>query len=156
MLVCFVIWTILSALNQQRNFEDTSLASGVLAMIFFFYLCYDVGANGLPNLYVTEILPYSHRTKGLNLMMVTVCVILVFNNYINPIAMDAIDWKYYIVYCCTLTVELIVVILFFPETSGFTLEEVAQVFSDEAPNMTNRHLAAATEAKRSLEHVENV
>lgn len=153
MLVSYVIWTILSALNEQRNFEDTNMANGVLAMIFFFYLFYDVGVNGLPFLYVTEILPYSHRAKGVNLFQFTQLVVLVYNGYVNPIAMDAIGWKYYIVFCCILAVELIVVYFTYPETSGYTLEEVAQVFGDEPPRLQNRTLQSD---KASLEHVERV
>lgn len=34
MAVFYIIWTALSAVNQQRNFEQTSLGEGVLAMIF--------------------------------------------------------------------------------------------------------------------------
>lgn len=34
---------------------------------------------------------------------------LFFNNYVNPVALDEISWKYYIVYCCWLSFELIVV-----------------------------------------------
>lgn len=156
MMLSYVIWTVLSALNQQRNFEDKSLANGVLAMIFFYYLFYDIGLNGLPFLYITEILPYSHRAKGINLMQATMLIVLVYNNYVNPIAMDAIDWKYYIVYCCILAAELVMVILTFPETSGYTLEEVAQVFGDEAPDLTNRHLPSVEEAKAETDHVEKV
>lgn len=156
MLVSYVIWTILSALNQQRNFEDTSLANGVLAMIFFYYFFYDIGLNGLPYLYLTEILPYSHRAKGINLMQLSTMCVLVYNGYVNPIAMDAIEWKYYIVFCCVLAVELVIVFFTFPETSGYTLEEVAQVFGDEPPEMANRQLSTLEEGKRSLEHVEDV
>lgn len=48
----------------------------------------------------------------------------------NPIATDAIEWKYYIVYCVILVVELILVYLNFVETSGRTLEEVGDVFGE--------------------------
>ncbi|SGZ54727.1 CIC11C00000005070 [Sungouiella intermedia] len=156
MMLSYVIWTILSALNQQRDFKDKSLANGVLTMIFFYYLFYDIGLNGLPLLYITEILPYSHRAKGINLMQFTMMVVLVYNGYVNPIAMDAIDWKYYIVFCCILAVELLIVIFTFPETSGYTLEEVAQVFGDEAPELSNRHLDTIGTNKHSMEHVEEV
>ncbi|KAM9930451.1 hypothetical protein OXX80_009390, partial [Metschnikowia pulcherrima] len=147
------IWTILSALNEQRHFEDKGLANGVLAMIFFYYFFYNVGINGLPFLYITEILPYSHRAKGLNLFQFSQFLTQIYNGYVNPIAMDAISWKYYIVYCCILFVELVIVFFTFPETSGYTLEEVAQVFGDEAPGLHNRQLDVA---KESLEHVEHV
>ena len=156
MMFSYVIWTILSAINQQRDFKDKSLANGVLTMIFFYYLFYDVGLNGLPYLYLTEILPYSHRAKGINLMQFVMFAALIYNGYVNPIAMDAIEWKYYIVYCCILAVELLIVVFTFPETSGYTLEEVAQVFGDQAPELTNRHLDTVAAHKHSLEHVEEV
>ncbi|OVF08299.1 putative high-affinity glucose transporter [Clavispora lusitaniae] len=155
MLLSYVIWTVLSALNQQRDFKDKSLANGVLAMIFFFYLFYDIGMNGLPFLYLTEVLPYSHRTMGLNIMQFWTTGILIYNGYVNAIAMDAIEWKYYIVYCCILAVELVVVFFTFPETSGYTLEEVAQVFGDEPPELNKRHADNVVE-KQSVEHVEVV
>jgi sugar porter (SP) family MFS transporter len=154
MLVCYIIWTALSAVNQQRGFKDKGLANGVLAMIFLYYLAYDIGANGLPYLYITEILPYSHRSKGINIFQFWMQVILVFNSFVNPIAMDAIEWKYYIVYCCVLAVESVIVILFYPETSGRTLEEVAEVFGD---HISPAELGTANyQAKRSTEHVEHV
>ncbi|KAF7585044.1 putative lactose permease [Clavispora lusitaniae] len=156
MLLTYVIWTILSALNQERDFKDKSLANGVLAMIFLYYLFYDIGNNGLPYLYLTEVLPYSHRTKGINIMQFWIAGILIYNGYVNPIAMDAIEWKYYIVYCCVLAGELIIVYFTFPETSGYTLEEVAQVFGDEPPELNKRHADNALTTKQSMEHVEDV
>ena len=156
MMFSYVIWTILSAINQKRNFEDKSLANGVLSMIFFYYFFYGVGLNGLPYLYLTEILPYSHRAKGMNIMGFVLLIVLIYNNYVNPIAMDAIQWKYYIVYCCILAVEILLVIFTFPETSGYTLEEVAQVFGDEAPELSNRHLDTVESNKHSMVHVEQV
>ncbi|KAG7194174.1 uncharacterized protein KQ657_004883 [Scheffersomyces spartinae] len=132
MMLFYIIWTILSALNQKNDFKDKGLANGVLAMIFLYYCAYDIGANGVPYLYVTEILPYSHRVKGLNIMTFLTMVILIFNGFVNPVAMDAIDWKYYIVFCCVNAVMLAVVWFFFVETSGYTLEEVEQVFDASA------------------------
>lgn len=147
MLCSFVIWTAISAVNQQTNFEHKSLGKAVLAMIFLYYACYNFGANGLPYLYLTEILPYSHRSKGINVFSFSIQCYLVYNGYVNPIAMDAIDWKYYIVYCCTLAVEVFVVYFFYPETSGRSLEEVAEVFGDLI------HISPATYSQYSSEKV---
>lgn len=152
MLTSYVIWTILSALNQQQNFENKSLGNGVLAFIFLYYLCYNIGLNGLPYLYLTEILPYSHRAKGMNIFNFVVYTILIYNGYVNTIAMDAIGWKYYIVYCCINAAELVVVFFVFPETSGYTLEEVGQVFGDNVPDISNKSL----EAKPATQHIEDV
>lgn len=159
MLLCFTIWTILSAINQQRNFEDKSLGKGVLAMIFFYYFCYNFGLNGQPFLYVTEILPYSLRAKGCNVFTGIQYIVMVYNGFVNPIAMDAIEWKYYIVYCCILVVEFAVCFLTFVETSGRTLEEVSEVFGDGIASMPELAVAMALEdGKKDLnfdtEHIE--
>ena len=45
-----------------------------------------------------------------------------FNQYINPIALDKIQWKYYIVYTLWLAVELAVVYFFYIETRNTPLE----------------------------------
>lgn len=130
MLIFFVIWTVLSAINQERNFEQKSLGQGVLAMIFLFYLAYNLGLNGTPYLYISEILPYSLRAKGLGLFVAVQNLAVIYNGFVNPIAMDAIEWKYYIVYCCILVVELTIVVFTFVETSGRTLEEIGDIFGD--------------------------
>lgn len=142
MLVSYIVWTILSALAKENNFENRSLSQGVLAFIFFYYLFYNTALNGMPYLYLTEILPYSHRAKGINIFVFVLYVVLVYNGYVNTIAMSAISWRYYIVYCCILAVELIVVYFFFPETSGYTLEEVGRVFGDDAPEIDVREVEA--------------
>ncbi|KAK6203612.1 general substrate transporter [Scheffersomyces amazonensis] len=154
MLILYVIWTTLSAINQERNFEQKSLGNGVLAMIFLYYAAYDIGANGLPWLYMTEILPYSHRAKGINIHNLVQTWIVIYNGFVNAIAMDAIGWKYYIVYCCILAVEFTVVYFTYIETSGYTLEEVAEAFGDDA-DLQLRFIKSPP-SKVVLEHQENV
>ncbi len=51
-----------------------------------------------------------------------------FNVFVNPIALDDIAWKYYIVYVGLLVIITVTVYFFYPETNGHTLEEMAQVF----------------------------
>jgi MFS family permease len=109
MAIFYIIWTVLSAINQQRNFEQTALGEGVLAMIFLYYAAYNFSLNALPNLYLTEVLPYYLRAKGTTIYVVTQAIVLVYNGFVNPVAMDAISWRYYIVFCCLLVFEFTVV-----------------------------------------------
>jgi hypothetical protein len=51
-----------------------------------------------------------------------------YNSFANPVAMDAISWRYYIVWCCVIAVNFVIIFLFFPETKGKALEEVAEIF----------------------------
>ena len=48
--------------------------------------------------------------------------------YVNPIALENIQWKYYIFYCCFLAFELVVIYFCYPETRYLPLEEVAKIF----------------------------
>lgn len=48
--------------------------------------------------------------------------------YVNPIALDRIGWKYYIVYCIWILVEIATVYFIFPETHNRTLEELSFMF----------------------------
>ena len=108
--------------------------------------------------YTIEILPYAIRAKGLNVFNFTVSAALVFNQYVNPIALKNIGWKYYvsaptaisahrpaleltltlttlvplqIVYCCWLAFETVFLYFFVVETRNRTLEETAALFDGE-------------------------
>lgn len=53
------------------------------------------------------------------------------NQYVNPIALKHIKWKYYIVYDIWLAIELVVVYIFYIETRYTPLEEIAKHFDGE-------------------------
>jgi hypothetical protein len=50
-----------------------------------------------------------------------------FNQFVNPIGMQNLGWKYYIVYVAWLAVETTIIFFLYPETKGPSLEEVAAV-----------------------------
>ena len=57
-----------------------------------------------------------------------------FNISVNPIALEAITWKYSMVLAVILAFILLTVILDYSETRGYNLEEIALVFDKyEAP-----------------------
>lgn len=92
-----IVWTALQATFDQqveRTGEGSAaVGRGVLAMIFLYGLAFNIGWSPLQVTYVVEILPYNLRAKGLVLYNVFVAAALVFNQYANPIALDAIKWK---------------------------------------------------------------
>ncbi|BEI94755.1 uncharacterized protein CcaverHIS019_0703360 [Cutaneotrichosporon cavernicola] len=153
MMFSFVAWTICSALYRQSATEfepaclaanngnsrecvalnaDKSAGNGVIAFIFIFYAFYDIAMSPLLVSYTVEILPFRVRAKGLMAMQMCVNASLVFNQYVNPIAMDALDWKYYIVFCVFLAFTVVYCYLFVIETRGpdgpLSLEEIAALF----------------------------
>jgi hypothetical protein len=75
-----------------------------------------------------ELFPYQQRSKGIAVEQLTVRFAVFFNTYVNPIALDSIGWKYYIVYCVWILVEIATVYCLFPETYNRTLEELSFMF----------------------------
>lgn len=67
------------------------------------------------------------RTKGLSVYIFTLMSAIAFNIFVNPIALEAIAWKYYFVFLGVLMVAIGIIYFFFPETKGLMLEEVAVV-----------------------------
>ncbi|KAH7260984.1 general substrate transporter [Fusarium redolens] len=126
MLVSYVIWTGLTAHFVSSRDESTGRA--VVAFIFIFYLFYDIAWTPLLQAYPVEIFPYTLRGRGLSITYISTFTGLIVGNQVNPIAMKAITWKYYIVFCCILAVLFIIIWFLFPETKGHTLEEIREVF----------------------------
>ena len=116
-----------------RYAETGNQAAGnaVIAMLVLFGASYSLAWSGLLVAYAVEICPYYLRSKGLAIMFFCVNAALFFNNYVNPVALEAISWKYYIVYDVWILFELITVYFFYPETKGPTLEEMAKIFDGD-------------------------
>jgi hypothetical protein len=81
--------------------------------------------------YTTEILPYGLRAKGFTWLNFCVTAALFFNQYINGIALDAMGWKYYCVYCVFLGFEVYIIYFFLIETRYTPMEEIAQYFDGD-------------------------
>ncbi|KAF2669590.1 hexose transporter protein [Microthyrium microscopicum] len=129
MLGTFIVWTICA--QQQEVKKSKAAGNAVVAMIFIFYMFYNIAWSGLLVGYTVEILPYSIRAKGMTVVWLCVDIALFFNSYVNPIALEAIHWKYYIVFCVWLTIELFVVWWFYIETRNTPLEEITKHFDGE-------------------------
>ncbi|EAT91637.2 hypothetical protein SNOG_00142 [Parastagonospora nodorum SN15] len=128
MLIAFTIWTACSAVYAQTG--NSSAGSAVLAMIFFFY-----GVS-----YTVEILPYRIRAKGLTLCFVFTSLAGIFNQYVNPIGLEALGWKFYIVYIVVLVLECLAIYFLYVETRGPALEEIAILFDGADANVAGTDL----------------
>jgi len=68
----------------------------------------------------------------MTVLFLAVDLALFFNSYVNPIALGALSWKYYIVYVCWLAFELAVVWKFYIETRNTPLEEIVKHFDGDS------------------------
>lgn len=100
----------------------------MIAMIFLFYGVAGFAWPGLTIAYCAEILPYQIRAKGLALACAMISLASVFNQYVNPIGLEHLAWKYYFVYIAILVIECLCIWFLYVETRGPTLEEIAALF----------------------------
>ncbi len=122
-------------------------------MIFVYYFHYDIAFTPLLYSYPTEIFPYHMRSWGLCLTLFSSYLALIFNLFVNPIAMQAISWKYYILYCCVNFVIFGVIYFLYPETKAHSLEEIAEVF-EGSKGVAQMVLTANEGDAKDAEHVE--
>ncbi|KDQ27391.1 hypothetical protein PLEOSDRAFT_1041589 [Pleurotus ostreatus PC15] len=129
MLIFFTMQTVCSA--EFAIHGSHAAAHAVIAFIFLFYASYDIALTPLIVSYTVEILPLPLRAKGFTVFIFAKSLSLIFNQYVNPVALRAIQWKYYVVYCCWLLFEVAFLYFFVIETKNRTLEETAALFDGE-------------------------
>lgn len=126
MLVSFIIWTACSATFDKTGSHAAGLV--VIVFIFVYFFHYDIAYTPLLFGYVSEIFPYSLRAKGVTVDLFAIYGSLVVLAFVNPIALDNIGWHYYIVFCVLLAFIFVTTWFLFPETKGYSLEEIAEIF----------------------------
>lgn len=135
-----------------ENPNSSAAAWSAVAFIYLYNLCHNLGFVGAIMIYMTEIMPYGTRAKGLAFFHFVSGAATALNTYVNPVGLAAIDWKYYFVYVGWILVEIAVCYSTFPETKGPSLEEIALIFDgDDAAVAT--HIREVSK-KEEAEHVE--
>ncbi|EPS27166.1 hypothetical protein PDE_02109 [Penicillium oxalicum 114-2] len=130
LLCVYIAWTI----SMERAMNTKSHAAAVLTIFFIFAYspAYNLGYNALTYTYLIELFPYVGRSRGLSWFQFYGRGASFFATYVNPVGLSRIGWKWLLVYCCWLVFELAFIYLFFPETSGRTLEELSFLFEDKS------------------------
>lgn len=129
MLVSYAVWTACLAVFAENGSE--AAGRSVVAFIFIFYFHYDIAYTPLLIAYPTEIFPFYLRSKGVTVELLGVYGSLIIASFCNSIAMDNIGWKYYIVFVVLLVIICLNTYFFYPETKGYSLEEIAKIFDGE-------------------------
>ncbi|KAF4417220.1 hexose transporter [Fusarium acutatum] len=138
MLAGMIAWTITGSVFARTKSEATG--AGILTCVIFFASSYNICWNPLAVAYPVEILPFNIRAKGIALLMGSIKGASFFNQFVNPIGLKNLGWKYYIVYCVWLCIVLITVFFMFLETKNRSLEEISQVFEKYSESPSEKKL----------------
>ncbi|KAH7127621.1 hexose transporter protein [Dactylonectria macrodidyma] len=146
MLFTFAI--VMGLSGAYANEGGKALGLAVIPFLFIFFGFYDIAWTPLANMYTVEILPYNLRAKGQAIYNITQGCANAINQWVNPIILDAIAWKYYAVYIGILSAYVVAIWFKFPETKNLTIEEIAVIFDGES---AGRVREVATSANKMVD-----
>ncbi|KAG6335509.1 hypothetical protein ID866_3581 [Astraeus odoratus] len=129
MTLFYTIQTVCFA--QYSKTKESAAGHAFVGFVFLFSAANSIGLMPLIISYSTEILPLHLRAKGLGVVSLVINIALVFNQYVNPIAFAALQWKYYLIYIFWLGVQFVFLWFFVVEVKNRTLEETAAIFDGE-------------------------
>ena len=104
----------------------------MIPFLFIFNAFYALAFTPIPMLYTPEISPFSLRAKSAALLLLSQNCAQAFNQFVNPVALAAIAWKYFIVYVVVIAIYIVLFWFFCKETKGLTVEEAAVVYEPES------------------------
>jgi hypothetical protein len=92
--------------------------------------CYE-WMNNVQLSYLGEIFPFHLRAKGIALGVSGICLLNIIWLQAAPTALKNIGWKYYLCFIIPSSLAALVILKWFPDTRGLSLEECASIFGDE-------------------------
>jgi sugar porter (SP) family MFS transporter len=150
MIMVFMAITICLNKLQIADKQGTTNSPAQIASLFFYFAyspCYNIGNNSLTYTYLVELFPYAQRTMGIGIEQIFGKLAGFFSVYVNPIALTAIEWKYFAIYCGWISFEFSFIYFMYPETYNRTLEELAFLFEDDLADEATRAV------EKSVNHV---
>ncbi|KAL7425258.1 hypothetical protein Q5752_000946 [Cryptotrichosporon argae] len=108
--------------------EGNTHAGVATVVLVWLYLGFFNFTNPVLYSYPAEVQTFSMRSKGLLVWNTISQLEGAYVTFVDAIALDAIGWKYYIVYMPLIVIQWILAYFYMVETKGYTLEEIALAF----------------------------
>ncbi|KAF4924268.1 High-affinity glucose transporter [Colletotrichum viniferum] len=121
----------LSAVYGNKDNDNAAGARAAIAAIFVYSMCYAIFFNAMIWVVPSELFPFFLRTKGLAFAVATKSVTAIVLSQITPLAIASVSWRYYSLFIATNLAAAVFYFFFLPETSGKSLEEIAELFGDD-------------------------
>ncbi|CZR55910.1 related to MFS hexose transporter [Phialocephala subalpina] len=154
-LCVFILWTAMAAQYLDTGKKCYGIAVVVLIFIFSFFssICWIPHGHHLP----LETVTTKQRGIFFAWTMFAINASAFVVSYINPIALDNISWRYYIIQCIFNFMVILIIYFTFVETHGMTLEEISVMFDgDEQFNRAAAAIGAELERKTSATEHANI
>lgn len=128
-----LVANILEAALQAEYLGTTNKAGQKAAIfgIFLFMVFWSSFLDASQYLYLSEIFPMHIRAEGMALGMSAIYLADIIVLVAGPIALDKIQWKFFLVFIIPTAIEWLFVFFFFPETKQRSLEDINAAFGEE-------------------------
>ncbi|TKA44871.1 hypothetical protein B0A54_03161 [Friedmanniomyces endolithicus] len=110
--------------------SNKSALLACVAMFFVFQVFYALCLDGTQFSYLGEVFPTHIRAKGICLGVAMISLMNIMWLQSAPIAFINIGWKFYLALIIPGSIGGVLMFLYFPDTNGVPLEEVAAIFGD--------------------------
>lgn len=117
----------------QKNYLGTDNKSGLaaaVAMTYVYVFFYVLFLDGPMFFYIGEIWPSQVRAQGFTIGITAMCLSNLCWSAGAPTAFANIGWKYYIFFIVQAAIGGVASLVWFPNTLGKPLEEIAALFGD--------------------------
>ncbi|KAI0707119.1 general substrate transporter [Earliella scabrosa] len=125
-----ILTAIVASFPPEESTNLVAQRAGI-AMIFLTSIFFSLSFGPVSWVLASEVFPTRTRSIGTS---VATCANWAFNvlfSQVSNIAITNISWRYYLVFIVLNAVDFFIITLFFPETKGKTLEQMAEIFGDE-------------------------
>ncbi|OIW23552.1 general substrate transporter [Coniochaeta ligniaria NRRL 30616] len=146
--ICMLM--IAALLSRIGHPNGHACASAAVAFFFLYMLIFGMSVNGVPWVYVPEILPLEARTRGTAIGISSNWLWNFVVVMITPVIINRLQWKAYLIFMVTNLLFVPTFYFFYPETSNFKLEDIDLIFSQGG-----NPVSVAREMTKDLENKNN-
>ncbi|KAK1509059.1 hypothetical protein CABS01_08289 [Colletotrichum abscissum] len=140
----------------QARYLGTDNIAGLNAAVFFIYLFiafFGCCIDATQFVYLTEIFPNHIRSQGSAFGIVNSALASLVMLMVAPIALEKITWRFFLVLIVPTACYLLVIFLYFPETSKKSLEDINEAFGEKvAVHYTHATRAEEEEYRKAADH----
>ncbi|KAJ9636447.1 high affinity glucose transporter [Knufia peltigerae] len=115
----------------QFTFENTSAGEAALAFMFLFQVSFGALSSSLPWTYQSEVFPIIARARGTSLAVTANYFTNFWLGLYIPEALNTASWKLYFIFAGINFGCALIGYLFYPETTGRSLEELDLLFTPD-------------------------
>ncbi|KAF8556197.1 sugar transporter [Imleria badia] len=130
-VVLFSILAALVASFPPGENPNSAAQKAAIAMIFLMSIIFSLSFGPVSWVLASEVFPTRTRSIGTSVATCSNWLFNVLLSETSPIGMASVGWKFYLLFVFLNAVDFIVIMLFFPETKGKSLEDMAVIFGDE-------------------------